>query len=539
MKKRKQQMSGKDIKEALRLSKSGASLRQTAALLKVTHTTVNRWLARCEQLNLGYEAASALSDEELRERVVISKGPKRQDSAIEDIEHYYELLNNGYSALECYEQYQKEKSSSSTKVLSRATFYRRLNRYSEQFGAQAKRKMVSQWVAGEYMQIDYAGDVIHLKPEPDGKKYKVRVFVATLCFSRLTFWYATKGATTDDWIEAIVAAFEYFGGVPKYLVLDNDTALVDNAKKGAKKYNKKFADLCSFYGIEPSATRVARPRDKGMAESAVRICEQKFIRKIKPGVFKRLDEIRTLMQLDLEQYNNFIMPKYQISRRQWYEKSERRHMKGLPAGRFSCGCVVQNRKVTPEGYVHFETHQYMVPAKYSRKSVCLYVGKDNLVHITENEQRQEICSYPHYKRGVPDSVEGFIHSKPEFKLPGELSPAQRLEKASELIKGKTAWRSKFFEKFIKVNSHYEKGALADMLYGALRTIEKYSAETIEAACEHAMAIGATDTNNLFIYLSSVDALNAKDSKKKKPSTNSSACLRPADELCAPTTSTSH
>lgn len=137
-------MSGKDIKEVLWQCATGTSLRKMTGLLEVTQTTVNPWFARRSQLNLDYEAGGKLSYNKLRQRVVISKGPKLQDSAIEEIERYYESLNNGYSILECYEQYREGTSSSSDKVLSQASFYRRLNRYAEQIGAQTKRKTVSQ-----------------------------------------------------------------------------------------------------------------------------------------------------------------------------------------------------------------------------------------------------------------------------------------------------------------------------------------------------------------------------------------------------------
>jgi transposase len=44
--------------------------------------------------------------------------------------------------------------------------------------------------------------------------------VATLCFSRATFVRFTRSALLNDWRDGLVAAFDYFGGVPREVLID-------------------------------------------------------------------------------------------------------------------------------------------------------------------------------------------------------------------------------------------------------------------------------------------------------------------------------
>jgi hypothetical protein len=73
---------------------------------------------------------------------------------------------------------------------------------------------------GEVAEVDYAqlGVWVDLRT---GKKVKVYAFVMTLCFSRMHFVDVVFGCDQRSWVASHVAAFEFFGGAPRQLRMDN------------------------------------------------------------------------------------------------------------------------------------------------------------------------------------------------------------------------------------------------------------------------------------------------------------------------------
>lgn len=59
----------------------------------------------------------------------------------------------------------------------------------------------------------------------------------------MVYWYATPDMTTESWIEGLQNAFDFFKGVPSYIILDNDTALVNHAEKVINSTVKGFSTL--------------------------------------------------------------------------------------------------------------------------------------------------------------------------------------------------------------------------------------------------------------------------------------------------------
>lgn len=131
----------------------------------------------------------------------------------------------------------------------------------------------------------------------------------------MVYWYATPDMTTESWIEGLQNAFDFFKGVPSYIILDNDTALVNHAEKGNQLYSKGLLDLAQFYEVALSPARVGHPQDKGLVEEAVKDVTDKFIKKISPGSLSSVNDVNFLLEKELEDFNCAKMARYGISRR--------------------------------------------------------------------------------------------------------------------------------------------------------------------------------------------------------------------------------
>ena len=80
---------------------------------------------------------------------------------------------------------------------------------------------------GEEAQIDFGTGAPVVTP--DGKKRRPWMLRVILSHSRKGYSEVVWRQTTDNFISAIENAFQYFGGVPKRLVIDNLKAAVKRA----------------------------------------------------------------------------------------------------------------------------------------------------------------------------------------------------------------------------------------------------------------------------------------------------------------------
>jgi transposase len=98
---------------------------------------------------------------------------------------------------------------------------------------------------------------------------RLLAFVATLGFSRATF---VRFATREDfpaWREGLLAAFEYFGGVPWEVLFDNAKPVVierDLYGPGRHRWHPGMLDLAQHCGFKLRLCRPYRARTKGKVE---------------------------------------------------------------------------------------------------------------------------------------------------------------------------------------------------------------------------------------------------------------------------------
>jgi hypothetical protein len=72
---------------------------------------------------------------------------------------------------------------------------------------------------GEEAQIDYFYIGYWLDPETE-HRHRLSAFLMMLSHSRHQFLYPVLSEDATSWLEAHVAAFSFFGGAPRRLVLD-------------------------------------------------------------------------------------------------------------------------------------------------------------------------------------------------------------------------------------------------------------------------------------------------------------------------------
>ena len=98
---------------------------------------------------------------------------------------------------------------------------------------------------------------------------RLLAFVATLGFSRATFVRFTRAEQFEDWRDGLIAAFEYFGGVPRHVLFDNTkTVIIKRDAYGPElhRWHAGMLEVAHEYGFQLRVCKPHRARTKGKVE---------------------------------------------------------------------------------------------------------------------------------------------------------------------------------------------------------------------------------------------------------------------------------
>ena len=125
---------------------------------------------------------------------------------------------------------------------------------------------------GKQMQVDFT--TIRRGKSP------LKAFVATLGYARASYVRFFDHERTDAWIEGMIGAFEFFGGVPHELLFDNAKTIMierDAYGEGHHRWNTALLNLAETYGFKPRACRPYRAKTKGKVERFNHYLKNSFI----------------------------------------------------------------------------------------------------------------------------------------------------------------------------------------------------------------------------------------------------------------------
>ena len=121
---------------------------------------------------------------------------------------------------------------------------------------------------GEQGQVDY-GLMGTWEPPDGGKPVRIQAWIMTLPCSRMQFVWPTRRMRQPEWEQAHVAAFEFFGGVPRRIVCDNLKTGVLTPDLYDPAINRSYQAMACWYGCLVDPARPGRARDKPYVERQV------------------------------------------------------------------------------------------------------------------------------------------------------------------------------------------------------------------------------------------------------------------------------
>jgi hypothetical protein len=460
-----------DIREIIRYLKLGVSERETAEALGVARRTVGRYgeLAN-EQGWLSSE--SALPDETTIAQTLMLFN-KTGDHVVSRFGPYSEQIkvwrSAGVSILEICRRLNEDLHV----VCSYAPVWHFVTKL-EGRGREVVMRVETE--AGEEGQVDfgYAGKMW----DPVTKRSrKAWLFVMTLGYSRHQFVRFVFDQTVETWLECHTRAFEFLGGVPKRIKLDNLRAAVVKASLYDPLIQRSYRECAEYYGFLISPCRVATPQHKGKVEAGVKYVCSSFL----PGrdynnsvcdVTKaNVDVIGWITQIaGIRIHGTTKRKPLEV-----FEAHERNALLPLPETTFEPAQWTE-LKCHRDGYVVYGGSYYSVPGEHVGEIMSVRITAKK-IELHANHTRVAT----HSRADMPGSrTTNSAHLDPQ-KVKGMRSFSTCLAQAQSIGPNTTT----VIEELLgdKVVDRSKAAA------GLIRLTEIHSPELLERACQRAIELG--------------------------------------------------
>lgn len=371
-----------------------------------------------------------------------------------------------------------------------AVSYTTLRRYVAQEGLGKPPKAtvrVAPTAPGEVAEMDF----VRFGPLGDratGKTQVVWALAVVLSRSRHALLWPLVRQTLEEVVAGLEAAWWFFGGVPKRLVLDNFPAAVAGTDPLAPRFTRGFLEYSQARGFLADPARVRHPQDKPRVERFVDYATERFW---KGGSFADLADVRRQARAwctDVAgQRVHGTTRRVPLAVFADEERAALTPLAATPAGP-TLYAVPLWRRVTvhPDHHVQFQQALYSAPAATCPPGTKLEAcGDMDLVRLYRRGELVKV--HPRTHRGGRQTDPG---DYPAEKTAYALRAPDRLVReaealgehtgafAAELLGGPVPW------------SALRQG------YKLLRLAERYTPERLDAACARALGFGLVDVRRL-------------------------------------------
>lgn len=259
---------------------------------------------------------------------------------------------------------------------------------------------------GKQMQIDFGEKWLEIGKVPQ-KRF---MFVATLGHSRREYAEICFGLRQRDWILGIEHAFQYFGGVPDELLVDNAKPLVlSHSRSGKVTFHPEFLVFCQHWGVRPRACQPYRARTKGKVESGVGYVKGNALGGLRFEDDAALDRhlakwLREVADVRIHG-TTFERP---IER---FEKAERGALRPIGNHPSYLKSRREERKVAPDFRIDIDTNRYSVPPGLVGEMVDVLIEQDLIqVHFQDRiVAEHSACAGRHQVVEDPGHVMTFVN----------------------------------------------------------------------------------------------------------------------------------
>lgn len=478
------------IRDILRLfHEEGLSCRQISKILSVSASTVSRSLRRAHSAGFSWPLPADVDLEALSGSMFPSgeRGPAPDAAEHPDWDRIAAALDKPrakrrvrMTRKRLWEAYRDDVRSRGGEVLSYSRFCHLL-KVRREGSCGGTGKMVYEYFPGQVGLSDFSGKRLGLR-QKDGSEKDVEIFVAVLCYSRLTYVEAVPDQSARSWCMAHRRAFEYFGGVPtERWSIDNLKAGVIRPGREDWQLNPSFEECMGHYCVPVIPARKGNVQERALVESTVRAVQHRVLLPLQDMPFFSQGAMNRAILAKLEEFNHCPMSTWRVSRRQRFE-DERPFLRGLPETPWEWGEWI-GRLVSPNDHVTFDRNHYSVPQGRPGRKVWVRAG-ERVVEVFASRTGSRIAVHPR-RSGVHQYVTEPHHMRPlhrriRERVRQEASPRDYLEwllrEAANIGPEALDWA-----RCCLASREYPQHAFRTVR-GMIDLAGKHDADALEAAC---------------------------------------------------------
>ncbi len=267
---------------------------------------------------------------------------------------------------------------------------------------------------GDAMQVDWGEVTSYIAEE----RIVVNIFCARLCASEAPYVVAYRRQNFESFQEALIRAFEYFGGVPRRVIFDNARIAVKEGFGVHAKATDKYIALAAHYCFEPVFCNVASGNEKGLVEGLVGYFRRNFCVPLPKA--NSIEEMNLKFEEACRKYTAHTVPRstYTVGE---LLSSEREALFALPERRYDPSHRMEAR-VSSYSLAQYDTNRYSVPVRYVGKTVTLkalpetielwYGGEMIATHQRCYKREQSLYDLEHYLPLLEQKGRSIFQAKP-------------------------------------------------------------------------------------------------------------------------------
>jgi transposase len=262
--------------------------------------------------------------------------------------------------------------------LSYASFKRYMN---IKYPKQPRNCLRIEVKAAEEAQVDFGSAGMMYDPET-GRMRRAHIFILTLSYSRLAYVEFVFDQGQVTWVKCHMHAFEFFGGVPERIILDNLKSGILRPNTYDPIFNRAYAECAKHYGFIIDPAKIARGEHKGKVERKIPVVRQQFL---SSHDFRDIKEANgKVRQWCLHDYG---MQAHGTTKRkplEVFHQEEKPLMKCMPEEKFDMP-LWKEAKVHPDHHIVFDKNYYSMPTRYVGKKVWVRGGLTTVYIFSEGE----------------------------------------------------------------------------------------------------------------------------------------------------------
>ena len=264
-----------EIKEIIRRWQAADSLRHIAAGTGLSRDTVRKYVVAAQKEGITRDGPAPTEEQLIRLVTMGQSGPRRPKAPRQDqLESWADQIHRWLTG----DRLQMTRIHELLAARGCTVSYTSLQRFVAKRNWRKSSKTTVRMAdtpPGEVAEADF-GRLGMITDPATGKRKAVWAMVIVLCHSRHCFVWPMLQHKLEDVIAGLEATWAFFGGMPKYLVVDNFPAAVVGTDPLDPHFTQGFLEYAQHRGFIPDPARKGHPQDKPKVERKVPYARERF-----------------------------------------------------------------------------------------------------------------------------------------------------------------------------------------------------------------------------------------------------------------------